>query len=216
MIHNPGLHPQTAQGVGLKQILVQLVDPGIGPDALRRHGEGMGGGVGIAEAASVGGQSHIHRLRQIPVRLHAHFHQHVPHHLGAGSTGGVHQLRIGERSSRGVVVNPQGNVSQQIGVDVGNQLGRGHVHTDNGVSLCHGVLGQPGVQPGKPGRQIGIGQDVGGFSQHPQPPAQCSSGAQGISVRPPVGQNGIVIPLQQETGSLSSVPDRHRGAPRES
>ena len=104
---------QPPQRIRLEQLLIQLVNSRPGPGA---HGgclKGMGGGVGIAEAAGVRGGTHIHRFRNLPVGLHTHQAQHVPDQLRAGRAVGVHQFGISKRRSASMVVDAQGDSSQQ-------------------------------------------------------------------------------------------------------
>ena len=128
-------------------------------------------GVGEAEAAGIRGNAHVHRLRQRPVGLDAHQLQHVPHHLGAGGAVPVHKLLLRKGGRGAVMVDAQGDFPQQRPEVRRQHLGRRHVHRDDGVAfLCPG-LGQPLVEPGKPGRHLFIFQHMGGFAQLPKPPA---------------------------------------------
>ena len=214
VIHNPGLHFQPGQGIGLKQLLVQFVDPGAGLGALGRHSKGMGGGVGIAEAAGIRGQPHIYGFRDGPVRRHIHQGQYIPDDLRAGSAASVHQLPLGKGCGRAMMVNPQGNTLLPGGECLGHHAGGGGIHADQRIPSLRRVLGQARVEPGEAVGNLRIFQHMGSLSQLPQPQAQGGGGAGGVSVRAAVGQNGIVIPFQQETGSLSPRQCHHRGSPQ--
>ena len=169
MIHDPGLHPQTAQGVGLKQLLIQLVHPGTSFRALGGGAEGMRSGIGIAEAAGIGGSTHIDRFGDGLVHLHPHDLQHIPHHFGAGGACCVHQLHIREGSGAAVVVDPQGDFSQQMLEGPGQHSGRGHIRRNDGVARLHIFLGQSLMEPPEPGRHFAIVQHMGSLAQLPQP-----------------------------------------------
>ena len=108
------------------------------------------------------------------------------------------------------MVNAQGDFPQQRAKVCGQHLRGRHVHRDDGVAfLCPG-LGQPLVEPGKPGGHFFVFQDMSGFAQLPQPPAQGGRAADGVPVRAAVGQNGEMVVFQKKTRRISSRQNLHR------
>ena len=69
------------------------------------------------------------------------------------------------------MVNTQGDFPQQRAKVCGQHLRGRHIHRDDGVALLHPGLGQPLMEPGKPGGHFLVFQHMGGFAQLPQPPA---------------------------------------------
>ena len=200
MFYNPGLHPQLAHGVGFKQLLVQLVDPGPALGAGRGHPEGVGRGVGEAEAARIRAEAHIDSVQSLRLPLPAHALQHIEDHLRAGGTVRVHQFQIGEGGGRAMVIDAQ----KVLGV-VRQHAGGSHVRGDHGVILPRVLHGQPLHHPGKPGAHPGICQHMGIFSQAPQPQAKGRGAAQSVPVRPDMGQDHIVVVIPQDLGRVSSL-----------
>ena len=111
------------------------------------------------------------------------------------------------------MVNAQGNLPQQRSEIRRQHLGRRYVHRDDGVSFLHPGLGQPLVEPGKPGSDFFIFQHMGGLAQLPQPPAQSGRAADGVPVRAAVGQNGKMVVFQKKTRRISSRQNLHRVLP---
>ena len=108
------------------------------------------------------------------------------------------------------MVNAQGDFPQQRPEIRRQHLGRRHVHRDDGVAfLCPG-LGQPLMEPRKPGRHFFVDKHMGGFAQLPKSPAQRGGGTDGIPVRAAVGQNGKMVVFQKKTRRISSRQNLHR------
>ena len=216
MFHDPALHPQLAQGVGLEKLLVQLVHPGSPLSTGRRHPEGMGGGVGKAEAAGIRAQAHIDAVQHL--RLPGRFHklQHVIDHLGAGGAVRVHQLQVGKGGGRAVVVNAQPHPAEiPLGV-VRQHPGRGHIGGDDGIVLSGLLHGKALQHPAEPAANAGIHQHMGGLAQTPQPQAQRRGAAQGIPVGADMGENHIVVMVAQESRRLNPRQALRHGLPPES
>ena len=210
MLHDPALDPEAAQGIGLEELLVQLIDPGAGGGALGGGGEGVVGGIGEAEAAGVRGGAHIDGLGQGRVHPGAHGFHNVPNKLRAGSAVRVHQLQVGEGGGGAVMVDPQSDMAQVLLKSLGQHLGGGHVGGHEDRALLGLLHGQPLMEPLEPGGDLAVGQDEAGLAQAPEPQAQGRGGADGIAVGAAVGQQAEVIPLQEPPGGI--IPrQRHRG-----
>ena len=109
-----------------------------------------------------------------------------------------------------MVVDAQGNLPQQR-PEIRRQHLRGrHVHRDDGVAFLHPWLGQPLMEPRKPGRHFFVDKHMGGLAQLPQPPAQSGRAADGVPVRAAVGQNGEMVVFQKKTRRISSRQNLHR------
>ena len=112
------------------------------------------------------------------------------------------------------MVDAQGNSAQQRPEIHGQHLGGRHVHRNDGVALLHPGLGQPLMEPRKPGRHFFVDKHMGGFAQLPQSPAQSGGGADGVPVRAAVGQDGVVVVFQQKPRRISSRQNLHRELPQ--
>ena len=108
------------------------------------------------------------------------------------------------------MVNAQGDLPQQRAKVRRQHLRGRHVHRDDGVAFLHPWLGQPLVEPGKPGGHFLVFQHMRGFAQLPQSPAQRGGGADGVPVRAAVGQNGKMVVFQKKTRRISSRQNLHR------
>ena len=215
MLHDPALDAESAQGVGLEQLLVQFVEPGPGSGALGRRGEGVLRGVGEPEAAGIRGEAHIHRLGKAGIHGNPHALQNVPHQLGAGGAVGIHSLPGGEGGGAAVVVDAQRRPIQKGQKAIRQHSRGGHIHGDQGVPLLRFRLGEAFVEPLEPGGDFGVGEDMAGFAQAPQPQAQCRRAAQGVPVGTAVGQQQVMVMGQKKLRRLSSRQLRH-GLPPES
>ena len=213
MVHDPALHFQPGQGVGLEQVHVQLIDPGPGPGAGGGGGEGMGGGIGIAEAAGVGGGPHVDGLGDLLIQRAAQQGQQVIDDLRAAGAVRVHQLEVGEAGGAAVVIDAQPDAAQK-GLKVLRQhIGGGHVHADDAVAGGGLSDSQAPVQPAVAGGDLFVFQHMGRLAHGPQPQAQGGGGADGVTVRPGVGEDQVAVVRLQKIGGLSSRQDVHRRSP---
>ena len=97
-----------------------------------------------------------------------------------------------------MVVDAERHPAQQrLGV-LRQHAGGCHVRRDHGVAFLCAFGGQALYHPGKTGADPGVFQNIGGFAQAPQPQAQGRGAAQGVPVRPHMGQNYILIVVQQK------------------
>ena len=108
------------------------------------------------------------------------------------------------------MVNAQGDFAQQRAKVCGQHLRGRHVHRDDGVALLCPGLGQPLMEPRKPGRHFFVDKHMGGLAQLPQPPAQSGRAADGVPVRAAVGQNGEMVVFQKKPRRISSRQNLHR------
>ncbi len=115
-----------------------------------------------------------------------------------------------------MVVDPQGDASLKALEARRKHTGGSHVHADNGIPGFGGFLGQTHMEPPEPVGYLRIFQNMGGFSQFPQSPAQCRAAAQGVPVRTAMGQDGIMVMGNQKGGGLSLSQFLHRALPPES
>ena len=96
-----------------------------------------------------------------------------------------------------MVVNAQLDFAQKKLEAFRQHAGRCHVHGDDHVPCFHRFLGQTLMEPGEPGRYLGVVQHMSRFSQLPQSQAQCRSGTDGIAVGTAVGQDAKIVMGQQ-------------------
>ena len=115
-----------------------------------------------------------------------------------------------------MVVNAQGNASQQALEAIGKHAGGGHIHADDSVPGLGLFFAQTLVEPAEPIGNLGIFQNMGGFSQLPQPPAKSRGAAQGVPVGTAVGHDGVAVVLCQKGGGFRSRQFLHRALPPES
>ena len=91
--------------MGLEEDLVPAEDIGTGGGAVGSAVEGVDVGVGVAEAAGVGGGTHIDGLGHLLVQLDVQLAQDIPDNLGTGGGFGIHQALGGEFPVAAVVVD---------------------------------------------------------------------------------------------------------------
>ena len=173
----------------------------------------MGGGVGVAEAAGVGGGAHVHGLGGFFIHPAAQQGQQVIDDLGAAGAGGVHQLQVGEAGGAAVVIDAQPHPAQQKLKFLGQNAGGGHIHADDAVALLGGGDGEALMEPPEPGADPGIFQHMGGFAQAAQPQAQRRRGADGVPVGAGVGEDDIVVIGGKERRGFSSRQYLHGRSP---
>ena len=215
MLHDPALNPQTPQGIGLEQLLVQLIEPCSRPGALGRRGEGVLRGVGEPEAARVRGKPHVHRLGKPFLHGYSQDFQNIPHQLRAGGAVRVHDLPGGEGGGGSVVVDAKLHPIQQRREGIGQHSRGGHVHGDGNVPLLRFLPGQPLMEEGEPGGDLRVLENMAGFAQAPQPQAQRGGAAQGVPVGTAVGQQQVMVMAGEKFRRLSPRQLRH-GSPPES
>ena len=106
------------------------------------HTVGVGGGIGITEAAGIGGYGNIDPPGELFGHLDAHVHQKFIDDLAAGGGSRIHQFHRGVGTGGGVMINAQGNAADIRLMGSGQQRGRGDIHTDQNVGIFRCVLGQ--------------------------------------------------------------------------
>ena len=178
--------------------------------------EGVGGGIGKAEAARVRGEAHVDRVQDIPLGLDPQDLQHIPHYLGAAGAVRVHQLQVAEAGSGAMVIDAQGHPWQKVLESLRQHTGGGHIGGDHRILRVYFLGGQALMEPGVPGGDSGVFQHMGGFAQLPQPQAQGGGGAYGIPVRPDVGEDHVIVMGQEVRRCLSPRQLLHGSFPPES
>ena len=172
----------------------------------------MGGGIGKAEAAGVGGDAHIHRLRHILVHGQTQDGQHIPHKLRAGSAGAVHQFLRRVGSTGAVMVDLQRHTVRHRRKSPGQHILSRHIHSHYGIRGMGQLLGQTLQQEIAAARAFRRQQDMGSLAQCPQTSAQHRGGTQGIPIGPLVGKNTVGVMGQQKPCRLSSRQILHRAS----
>ena len=112
-----------------------------------------------------------------------------------------------------MVVDAQPDAAQQGPEFLREHPRGGHVHADDAVVRLRGFDGQPLVEPLEPGAHPGVFQNVGGFAQAAQPPAEGGGGADGVPVGASVGQDQVMVMGGQEFRSFSSRQYLHGRSP---
>ena len=193
--------------ISIEQFLCDGIQIRAGLRAGSRHTVGVGGGVGIAEAAGVGGDGDIQPPSQFLGHFCTHFHQQFVDDLAAGGIGRIHIFFRCERGGRGMVVDAQGNAAQILLVYRRQKVGRCYVHADERIGafrFFHGQTQQAAAQEGGSFRVI---QNMGSLSQLAQTDAQSRGRTDGITVGTGMGQNAEVVVGLKPRGTL--IP-RHR------
>ena len=175
---------------------------------------GKGRGVGKAKAAGIGGHGDIQGLPDGQLRRHAHGLQQQKHKLSRRRGPGLQQKPFRIAGVGGVMIDAKGHPSAIYGLPLGEQGAVGDVHGQNmgRQKPCRGR--QPLQQKAQPGRQILIGEDEGPLALLPQAAAQRRGTAHGIPVGPAMGQDQVIIVLQQPFAGLHKVNGpAHAGPP---
>ena len=205
--HHAGLHGQPRLALGAEQHLIHRANVDACFQQLRRDAVGVRRGVGVDEAARVGGNGHIQQQgdggryrRQLP--------DDAVNDLAAG--GGIRvQARLRcEKLLRAVVVDGQLNAAGISGGVVRQQVQRrdvgGHDVLRHEALRCPVGLGVGGVGVG----DLRVIEEIRGFAHIPQSLTQRGGRADGVAVGAHMGQQQHVVHLPQPRRRLL-----HRQAP---
>ena len=208
MIHHPVLELQLGNGGGVKKLLGNGVQVRAGFGAGRRHPVGVGGGIGVAEAAGIGGNGNIEPPCDLLGHLAAHDYKQIIDNLPAGCSGRIHQFVGGKGAGAGMVVDPQLHPILQRKPFIGQHPGRRHIYGDNGIAVIAAFLGQSQLAPVQERGGPMVMKQVSGLAQLPQAHTQGRCTAHGIAVGTNMGQNAKIVMFQQPCCAL--IP-RHHG-----
>ena len=209
--HHPGFQLQAAAGLDLKELAVDGCNLCTQAHAGSRRLEGLGGGIGEAEAAGVGGDGDVNRLGHFRGDLHAHGRQYLVDELAAPGAGGVEQGVGGIEGVAGVVVDAQLERARKALPALGQEGFGGHIHGHHGGVLRPVGAEQPFHAGQVPAGKLGIFPDPGVLAQASKPQTQRNGAAGGVAVGADVGEDQKVIPCPEPPGGFLRF--LHRGIP---